>query len=218
MVKQGYRSVSMAAKKLWKNAAFRRKKNRLTSEWLRKKWKDPVYAERMSKLTHDRNVANWKNSGYRQRMSKKISDFMKVVWESSGYRRKVSKSFSKARKLEWRDPEIRNKRSKNVAIANSRGPNKKEKLLEGYLNHLFPKEFKYTGDGKIVIGGRVPDFTNVNGKKQVIELFGTYWHKGEWRKKKENHYKNFGYDCLVIRERELKDLVALGRRLLKWNK
>ena len=76
----------------------------------------------------------------------------------------------------------------------------------------------------MVLGGKVPDFVNINGKKQVIELFGDYWH-GEKRTKKNKetaerekieHYAQFGFGCLVVWECELKDLETLEKKLLAF--
>lgn len=59
-----------------------------------------------------------------------------------------------------------------------------------------------------------PDFANCNGKKDVIEVFGDYWHsakvtKEHWERTelgKMMTYGSLGYRCLVIWERELNNL------------
>jgi G:T-mismatch repair DNA endonuclease (very short patch repair protein) len=80
------------------------------------------------------------------------------------------------------------------------------------LDRISPGEWKYTGDGGLVIGGRNPDFANVNGMNTVIEVFGDYWH-GPKRTGKTNeevvrervdHFAQYGFRCLVIWERELR--------------
>jgi len=43
----------------------------------------------------------------------------------------------------------------------------------------FPNEWKYAGDGSLIIRGKCPDFVNVNGRKLIIEVFGDYWHSEE---------------------------------------
>ena len=73
-------------------------------------------------------------------------------------------------------------------------------------------EYKYTGDGDYIIGGMCPDFSNINGQKKVIELYGDYWHSEEVRElslkeeeqRKITKYTEHGFACLVIWERELK--------------
>lgn len=47
------------------------------------------------------------------------------------------------------------------------------------MNRLFPNEYRFVGDGSFWIGGKNPDFINVNGQKKIIEMFGDYWHSRE---------------------------------------
>jgi len=111
----------------------------------------------------------------------------------------------------WKDPEYVLKQLK----ARGAKPNKPERYLENILNNHFP-EYQYNGDGRlgIVLAGLVPDFPNVNGKKQVIEVFGDYFHNPRKRKLKWHQtelgrimaYNSVGFDCLVIWEHELKEL------------
>lgn len=71
--------------------------------------------------------------------------------------------------------------------------------------------YKYTGNGEIWIHHKNPDFINVNGKKEVVEIFGRYWHtkgqglSGKTREenKTKEHYKNYGFDCIVIWDDEI---------------
>jgi very-short-patch-repair endonuclease len=87
-------------------------------------------------------------------------------------------------------------------------PNKQEILLGQMIDALCPNTFKYNGDCRlgIVLNRRIPDFVNVNGKKQVIEFFGSHWHKAESRGDVETIkcYKAVGWDCLVIWDKEFK--------------
>jgi len=119
------------------------------------------------------------------------------------------KKLSKAQTDNWRDPQYTIMMMKQMHIR----PTRPERKLEDILNRHFPRQYKYTGDGKLVIHGMRPDFANCNGKKLVIELFGDYWHSkkviGEdWRRSelgKIMAYNNLGYRCLVIWEHELQD-------------
>jgi len=83
-------------------------------------------------------------------------------------------------------------------------PNKTEVKLLNLLDKYFPDQYKYTGDGSVIIAGLNPDFTNCNGRKEVIEMFGDYWHKGEDPQEKIDRYAKFGFRCLVIWEKEIK--------------
>jgi len=86
-----------------------------------------------------------------------------------------------------------------------------QKIIEIVSEH-FP-DFKYNGNGElsVVLAGMIPDFINTNGRKQVIEVFGDYYHGKickNWKNSelgKKMAYNSLGYKCLVIWEREIKD-------------
>lgn len=54
----------------------------------------------------------------------------------------------------------------------ARKPNEYGKILDAILQEIFPNEWKYVGDGQLIINGKNPDWVNINGKKQLIELWG----------------------------------------------
>ena len=88
-------------------------------------------------------------------------------------------------------------------------PNIIETKLDNLLQENFPKEWKYVGGGEITIGELIPDFINIDGKKEVLELFGNYWHDPEtttdWRRTELGrimHYNSYGFKCLVIWEND----------------
>ena len=93
-------------------------------------------------------------------------------------------------------------------------PNKVELFLNNLLQKEFPNQWKFVGNGDLIIGGKCPDFINVNGhREKIIELFGEYWHKDRknikvsYNRTKEGtikHYKKFGFDTCVIWCKELK--------------
>ncbi len=84
-------------------------------------------------------------------------------------------------------------------------PNKKERILINLFseNNI---QFKYTGDGKFWVRNRNPDFVSCNGTKQIIEFMGTYYHPLFDGADRINHYKKYGFDCLVIWEDELTNM------------
>ena len=108
-------------------------------------------------------------------------------------------------KESWKDPEVARRRLVRLS------PNDSELQLQNVLDKHFPKEWKYVGNGQMWVDGRNPDFTNVNGKKQVIELFGIYWHdpilfpKRPTEEELVAHYGRFGFDCIVIWEYDIYD-------------
>jgi very-short-patch-repair endonuclease len=86
-----------------------------------------------------------------------------------------------------------------------RRPTKPEYVLGEIIEKVCPQEYKYTGNGVVVIGYNNPDFTNVNGQKKVIEMFGDYWHRNQNPQDKIDKYAQFGFSCLVIWEKEVKN-------------
>jgi len=113
---------------------------------------------------------------------------------------------------------------KKYAEAQKAKPNKSELILNDFLNRLCPKEYKYVGDFKFWVNGKNPDFVHVN-KDKIIELFGDYWHSkkvtgiSEKVHEKEliDHYKNSGFETLIIWERELRNLDSLKERINSFN-
>lgn len=148
--------------------------------------------------------ARWQDPKYREQT-------LKLVREA--YRRNpdLHEKRSRQGKINWQDPEY----VKMVLGSLNKPPTKLEKQLGAILDKHFP-EFKYNGDGRlgVTLGGLIPDFVNVNGKKQVIEVFGDYWHSPEiignnWRRSELGRimiYNSVGWGCLVIWQHELKEL------------
>lgn len=100
---------------------------------------------------------------------------------------------------------------KKIIEARHIKPNKQELRLDSWLAETFPNEWKYVGNGQLIINGKCPDFTNVNGKKALIELYGDYWHRGENPKDRISMFKEFGFETLIIWESELQNRdIVLG--------
>lgn len=93
-------------------------------------------------------------------------------------------------------------------------PNRKEKFLIGlFEKHNLP--FQYVGDGKLIIGGRCPDFSDGNGR--LIEFFGDYWHEPEEEQERIEFFKEHGYNCLVVWGHELKDEEAVASKVAAFS-
>lgn len=90
-------------------------------------------------------------------------------------------------------------------MINNLKPTKIEKTIEEYLGKKFPKEWKYVGNGAVWIARKNPDFININGQKKIIEVFGDYWHKGETGKDRIKHFKEYGFDTLILWEHDIKN-------------
>lgn len=125
---------------------------------------------------------------------------------------------SKRMKELWADPVWHKAASKRMRAGHNRGtePNKKETKLLGILEFLQPGDWKYVGDGSVIFGTKNPDFININGKKQIIELYGDYWHKGQDPQDRIDIFEPFGFSTLVIWERELKHIPKLIGRIQEF--
>lgn len=154
------------------------------------------------------------NPGHADKISEAMSGYVRTrehqekinagrarAYENTDYAQKISEAQIKL----WEGPEY----AKAVLEAQRRKPNKVESFLRDRLGRYFPGEWKYTGDGDIWIGRRNPDFTNINGRKAVIELFGTrfHWREGEEERKVE-HYRQYGFKCVVIWADDTLDIIA----------
>lgn len=103
-------------------------------------------------------------------------------------------------------------------------PNKPETFVNNLLNFLYPNEWKYVGNGEIIINGFNPDFININGQKKIIELYGDYWHgmrvkslnKTDEENRKIDRYAKYGYSTLIIWENELKNMKKVVSKICRF--
>ncbi len=112
----------------------------------------------------------------------------------------------------WQVPEYIIKQMKSRGVK----PNKSEQYLEKFLDKLYPNEWKFVGDGQLIIAGKCPDFVNVNGQKKIIELYGDYWHKNDKPQDRKDIFFPFGYSTLIIWEHDLRNESILKCRLNKF--
>lgn len=128
---------------------------------------------------------------------------------------------SDAQKKLWNDSTHRRKMIVNIFKSNRCLPNKPEKFLIKSLNDILPDAYKYVGNGKFWIERFNPDFINSNGQKKIIEFFGEYWHstpKAIQRDKiRLKTYKKYGYDTLVIKQKDFVEMNSLEAKILAFN-
>jgi hypothetical protein len=99
----------------------------------------------------------------------------------------------------------------------TRSPNNAELCLLAMLEKHCPNEWKFVGDGSFVIDRMNPDFININGKKQIIELFGEYWHEKHEEQERIAKFASYGFATLVIWESELSQLEIVLAKLENFN-
>ncbi len=76
----------------------------------------------------------------------------------------------------------------------------------------FNLPFRYVGNGEVWIARKNPDFININGRKQVVEILGSYWHNAGETQDRIDHYARYGFECITIWDYELQNTsVVLGK-------
>lgn len=140
----------------------------------------------------------------------KSSEVSKRYWQNPEVHHKQSKLLQRL----WQDPDYVRK----IMLAHHMKPNRAERKLDAILQEVCPGEFALNVRANIMILGRkVPDFVNMNGKKQLIELYGDYWHRNDNPQDRIDYFKQFGdWETLIIWEHELKDEAVLKQKLLTF--
>lgn len=190
-------------------------------------------------IVEKRNTTRKLNGWHSESSKKNISEGQKRNLELIEQRRKIAKKMGsehggkhttnqsrEKNKIDtqqrWNNPNYKNKVIQKMMWKNGTSkPNTKELLLQ----HLLPDEWKFVGNGEVVLGGRCPDFINTNGKKQIIELFGSYWHsykkigrgKQEEEDLRKSHFSKYGYQTLVIWESELKNPTKIIEKVTSFS-
>lgn len=117
----------------------------------------------------------------------------------------------------WQNKDYKDRTLKSMLEACQLKPNKAETKLGIILNNILPNEYKYVGNGQFIIGGKCPDFLNINGKKKLIELYGDYWHKDDNPQNRIDCFKQYGFETLIIWEKDLQYTEKLKVLLLDFN-
>jgi len=126
----------------------------------------------------------------------KWAEHGRELWRDPEFRR-MQVDTNKAR---WLDPEFRER----WLLSQKRAPNG----LETFFDGITPDSIRYIGDGswwRLLPNGKYknPDF-KVTGRPQVIELFGSYWHRDEDPFVIIEMFHRLGIECLVLWEHDIK--------------
>lgn len=191
--------MSKAIEAYWANLSTeeRQERNAYVSDMVKTKWEtysDQEKSERMralaicsqkfwGNLSEEEKATIYKNIGVKSSVSNK------AYWESM-------------------DPQLKLARIFNMLSKSGKHPNGAETRLLAKLDGWLPGKYKYVGDGSTLIGGKNPDF--IYGT-HLIELFGEYWHQEGDEGPRIDHFQQYGFQTLVIWERELKDPDLMNR-------
>ncbi len=169
-----------------------------------KRYSNPEEIERTRQSTLDR----YKDPNERL----KTSELNKIRWAKrpEAKERKRQEMIKK-----WSDPEYKERVIRNTFIGMQIKPNIPEQIMKDILDKYFPNEWVYNGDGKVIIGGKCPDFIHNNGQHLIIEVFGDYFHDPTRNKMLKSHqtekgtykvFANAGYRTLIIWECDVEKL------------
>ena len=170
-----------------------------SEEWIRKISegnKGKKVSDRCKKKLHDANVGKKQSKATLEKRKESMTH-------------EVRKQMSESKIKNWQDPKYVAKQMKSHQVKK----NKKEIKLESLLNIVFPNEWEFVGDGKLIINGKCPDFVSTMGKRYLIELYGDYWHKGESEQDRIDCFLPYGYRTLIIWEHELKHSFSLANKI-----
>ncbi len=224
-------NIAQGLVKTYTNPDIRKKLGEAHSLYIKK---HPEYREKMSinaklkygtedakKMMRERSNKYWRDPIYGQnrriKQGERHSGNLLRWWGKYEYRKLKSSQTMEM----WANPEVKDILVSKIRKASNIRPNKVEDAVIIILNELYPNEWKYVGNGEVVMGGKNPDIINIDGRKAIIEVNGMYWHgkglTGECpllhQYKQIDHYRKLGYETLVIWEQELKELDILCSRI-----
>ena len=104
---------------------------------------------------------------------------------------------SKNQKKLWQNKEYREKQLTAILKGSIKRPtNLEQQLIDLISKHNLP--YKYTGDGDFWIGGKNPDFVNINGEKKLIEVGNIYHHQRNYIDKRKAHFAKYGWESYIF--------------------
>ncbi len=211
------------SKKMWQSPSFREHMSKVLKEY----WGKPESRERDRKQAADRLKDPELRDAHRKRMlayydknpqaRQRASEKTLAQWNNPEYRELYNSVIKEKRSVtmkgKWANDIYKERTVKAILNGLSKNPNNLECRILSILDNNYHKEWKYVGNGDVIIGGLNPDFININGKKLIIEVFGDYWHSSKNKKlryvRTENGriaiFSKYGYRTLVLWENKIKN-------------
>ena len=188
--------ISRAIEELWKDPSYRAS----VEESVKANWNDPDKVEvflasirefhsrpSYRALARKNSLELWKDSSYREI----VLEGMALAWADPTLRTYASQRAEEA----WEDPN----RLPNTSFK----PNMEEMLLGIWLRKGFPDKFVSNITIQKKVGSKRPDYVDwIN--RQIVELFGTFYHSEIYFPSKlteeelVGYYKQRGFDCVVV--------------------
>lgn len=154
-----------------------------TKQEQRRKISNSLKGRKVSKKTRQKigNKNRGENNGmYGRKQSQKARDLIsKASWER------------------WQNKEYKERVIKKTLKALLKRPTGLEyQMINIIKKHNLP--YKYTGDGDFWIGGKNPDFVNINGEKKLIEVGNVFHHQGNYVEKRRKHFAKYGWESHIF--------------------
>ena len=208
----GYKAVRNA---LLREGAVLRARNTAGLRQLSDETKEKI---RMTKVG-DKNP-NWKAKS----VTDHTKDLIRKIHTGRKHSTKTKRQMSRTRierKLSVgnRNPMRREECVRKWIKSNNISPNKQELKLFGIIESIVPGKYAINTRGEVaIIDGAIPDFVSTTADKDVIELFGDYWHKGEDERIRIKRFDVFGYRTIVVWEKELADVEKLKQKIIEFER
>jgi hypothetical protein len=175
--------------------------------------------------TWNKGITGYHNSPYPSthrspQVREVLSEKSKLAWAKIPVENRIKsdetiQKMSKTAKIRWNNLTIEERwiKIKKSRFGCSHKKTKPEIKLELIINGVYPGIYRYCGDFSFTVNRICPDFVNTE-ENRVIEMFGDYWHRNDNPQDRIDEFKVAGIDCLVIWEKELKDIDKVKSRLL----
>lgn len=206
------RKISEKVKRLYENPEYRKMTSESTKRGMTIEGKRKIAVNNSNRIVSECTKVKMSLAAKGKIISQQTRQKLREANKGKKASEQTKKKLSIKTKKSWQNSNFVEKQ----LISRALHPNKPETIILNLLNKLYPNEWKFTGDFSFMINGKNPDFTNINGQKKLIELFGDYWHKGEDPNDRINIFKPFGWDTLVIWECELKNTKQLKRKIFDF--
>lgn len=190
-----------ATRKVWESYTPKEKEERMEKTFNNPEAKEKAAEGRrvfLEKLT-PKEMEEWVSKSFQQEgAAEKRGESHRRLW--AGYTQ------------EEREARTKNSFNSDEAFLKSaqsrkRPPSKPEVFLGALLEELYSGMFGYNGDGRlnVSVGHRIPDYINLEGKKEAISVMGGlgYLHSYMDDTAEVRYYRERGWDILVVWDYEL---------------
>lgn len=97
----------------------------------------------------------------------------------------------------WENDDWKEKKLTQMTRSLWNRPTNLEKQMMNIIKH-YDLPYKYTGDFSFWIGGKNPDFVNINGEKKLIEVGNVFHHQGDYIEERRKHFARYGWKSYIF--------------------